>query len=114
MSILIITEKPSVAMSYARVLIKKAVRKDGYLEGISAVDDDTNLIVSWCVGHLVTPAAPDAYDRKYAKWKKEDLPIVPDKWKYEVIETTKKQFAILKTLMNRNDVEKPKIILRYR
>ena len=105
MSILIITEKPSVAMSYARVLIKKAVRKDGYLEGISAVDDDTNLIVSWCVGHLVTPAAPDAYDRKYAKWRKEDLPIVPDKWKYEVIETTKKQFAILKMLMNRNDVE---------
>ena len=105
MSILIITEKPSVAMSYARVLIKKAVRKDGYLEGISAVDDDTNLIVSWCVGHLVTPAAPDAYDRKYAKWRKEDLPIIPDKWKYEVIETTKKQFAILKTLMNRNDVE---------
>ena len=105
MSILIITEKPSVAMSYARVLIKKAVRKDGYLEGISAVDDDTNLIISWCVGHLVTPAAPDAYDRKYAKWRKEDLPIIPDKWKYEVIETTKKQFTILKTLMNRNDVE---------
>ena len=105
MSILIITEKPSVAMSYARVLIKKAVRKDGYLEGISAVDDDTNLIISWCVGHLVTPAAPDAYDRKYAKWRKEDLPIIPDKWKYEVIETTKKQFAILKMLMNRNDVE---------
>ena len=105
MSILIITEKPSVAMSYARVLIKKAVWKDGYLEGISAVDDDTNLIISWCVGHLVTPAAPDAYDRKYAKWRKEDLPIIPDKWKYEVIETTKKQFAILKMLMNRNDVE---------
>ena len=105
MSILIITEKPSVAMSYARVLIKKAVRKDGYLEGISAVDDGTNLIVSWCVGHLVTPAAPDAYDRKYAKWRKEDLPIIPDKWKYEVIETTKKQFAILKMLINRNDVE---------
>ena len=92
-------------MSYARVLIKKAVWKDGYLEGISAVDDDTNLIISWCVGHLVTPAAPDAYDRKYAKWRKEDLPIIPDKWKYEVIETTKKQFAILKMLMNRNDVE---------
>ncbi len=94
---LVIAEKPSVAQSIAKV-IGADKRCDGYLEG-------NNYIVSWCVGHLVELAEPQTYDEKYEKWRKDDLPIVPDAWKYQVTASTKKQFGILKDLMNRDDVE---------
>ena len=94
---LVVTEKPSVAQSIAKVLGCN-VRKDGYLEGGS-------YLVSWCVGHLVELAEPENYDEKYQIWKKEDLPIIPETWEYQVSVATKKQFQILKDLMKREDVE---------
>ncbi len=97
MSKLVICEKPSVGQSIAKVL-GATQRCDGYLEG-------GGYVVSWCVGHLVELAQPEAYDEKYAKWRKEDLPILPDRWQYRVSGSTKKQFSILKDLMNRDDVD---------
>lgn len=94
---LVISEKPSVAMSYAKVL-GATNRQDGYLEG-------NGYLVSWCVGHLVELAPPNIYDEKYVKWSIADLPILPEKWQYLVSASTKKQFGILKKLMNRSDVE---------
>ena len=97
MSILVIAEKPSVGMSLAAVLGAKA-RKDGYTEG-------GGYIVSWCVGHLVGLADAYEYSEQYGKWRREDLPIVPDVWRYTVFDSKKKQFNILRGLMNRPDVE---------
>ena len=94
---LVITEKPSVAQSIAKVL-SATKHCNGYLEG-------NGYLISWCVGHLVELAPPDHYDERYKKWKKEDLPILPANWKYTVSPGTKKQFNILKELMNRDDVE---------
>ena len=94
---LVISEKPSVAMSYAKVLGATS-RKDGYLEG-------NGYLVSWCVGHLVELAPPNIYNTKYVKWSIADLPILPQKWQYLVSASTKKQFGILKDLMNRPDVD---------
>ena len=93
---LVIAEKPSVAQSIAKV-IGATDRQDGYLEG-------NGYIVSWCVGHLVELAEPEAYDERYAKWNYSDLPILPDRWEYQVSESTKKQFKVLKELMKREDV----------
>ncbi|MCD8368174.1 MAG: DNA topoisomerase 3 [Clostridiales bacterium] len=93
---LVIAEKPSVAQALSKVLGANR-RCDGYLEG-------NGYLVSWCVGHLVELAEPDAYDPHYKKWSKEDLPIVPVEWKYNVSPSTKKQFDILKKLMHRDDV----------
>ena len=93
---LVLAEKPSVAQSIAKVLgVNK--REDGYLEG-------NGYIVSWCVGHLVELAQPEAYDAKYSKWAYADLPIFPSDWRYEVSAGTKKQFGVLKKLMARDDV----------
>lgn len=97
MRILVISEKPSVAISISKVLGATS-KKDGYYEG-------NGYRVSWCVGHLVQMANPESYDEKYMKWNIEDLPIIPKEYKYEVAKTTKKQFAILKKLMNDKDVE---------
>lgn len=97
MSKLVIAEKPSVAQSIASV-IGSNERKDGYLEG-------NGWLVSWCVGHLVELMMPEDYEEKYGKWKMEDLPILPEDWKYTVSSSTKKQFRILKELMDRSDVE---------
>ena len=94
---LVISEKPSVAMSYAKVL-GATNRKDGYLEG-------NGYLVSWCVGHLVELAPPNVYDEKFVKWSIADLPILPQKWQYLVSASTKKQFDILKDLMHRPDVD---------
>ncbi len=94
---LIITEKPSVAQSLARV-IGANKRCDGYLEG-------SGYVVSWCIGHLVELAPPQSYDERYHKWRVEDLPIVPREWLYSVSDATKKQFRILRTLMGRKDVK---------
>ena len=96
-SILVVAEKPSVAMSYAKVLGATS-RQDGYLEG-------NGYLVSWCVGHLVELAPPNVYDAKYVKWSIADLPILPQKWQYLASASTKKQFGILQKLMHRPDVD---------
>ena len=88
---LVISEKPSVAMSFAKVLGANS-RKDGYMEG-------GVWLVSWCVGHLVELASADAYDARYSKWAYADLPIVPREWQYMVLPGTKKQFDVLAGLM---------------
>ena len=92
----VVAEKPSVAQSIAKV-IGATGRKDGYLEG-------NGYLVSWCFGHLVELAQPQEYGPKYEKWKKDDPPIFPRPFKYDVTDSTKKQFKILKDLMNRDDV----------
>ena len=94
---LVVAEKPSVAMSYAKVLGANS-RKDGYLEG-------NGYLVSWCIGHLVELAPPNVYDAKYVKWSIADLPILPQQWQYLVSASTKKQFGILQKLMHRPDVD---------
>ena len=94
---LVLAEKPSVAMSLSKV-IGANQRGDGYMEG-------NGYLVSWYVGHLVELSQPEAYDEKYAKWRYDDLPILPDHWRYQVSASTKKQFGILKKLMQRKDVE---------
>ena len=94
---LIITEKPSVGQVYARVL-GASKRCNGYLEG-------GGYVVSWCIGHLVELAEPQAYDGRYEKWNRNDLPILPERWQYQVSSATKKQFDILKKQMAREDVQ---------
>ena len=94
---LVIAEKPSVAQSYAKNL-SAYKREDGYLEGESC-------IVSWCLGHLAEYAQPEEYDPKYEKWQFDNLPILPEAWKLKVSKDKKKQFDVLKGLMNRSDVE---------
>ena len=94
---LVVSEKPSVAMAYAKVL-GVTNRKDGYLEG-------GGYLVSWCIGHLVELAPPNIYDEQYVKWSIADLPILPQQWQYLVSASTKKQFGVLKDLMNRPDVD---------
>lgn len=94
---LVIAEKPSVAMSLAAVL-GATERKDGYLEG-------SGYLVSWCVGHLLELAQPEAYKEQYAKWRYEDLPILPENWKYEVPKDKKTQLALLCQLMKDKRVD---------
>ncbi|VTS12854.1 DNA topoisomerase 3 [Streptococcus pseudoporcinus] len=94
---LVIAEKPSVAISIAKVIGAKN-KKDGYYEG-------NGYRVSWCVGHLIQMANPDSYDEKYVKWSMTDLPIIPKEYKYEVAKSTKKQFTILKKLMNDKEID---------
>ena len=94
---LVIAEKPSVAMSLAAVL-GATKRKDGYLEG-------SGYLVSWCVGHLLELAQPEAYKEQYAKWRYEDLPILPENWKYEVPKDKKTQLALLCRLMKDKRVD---------
>jgi DNA topoisomerase-3 len=92
MAELVIAEKPSVARSIAEVIGARE-KHEGYLQG-------HGFIVSWCIGHLVASAVPEEYDEKYKIWKYEDLPIIPDRWKYTVIAQTGKQFVVLKKLMH--------------
>ena len=93
---LVIAEKPSVAQSIAKVLGCND-KQDGYLSG-------GGYLVSWCVGHLVELAEPETYDGKYETWRKEDLPIIPDEFQYQVALSTRKQFKVLKELLHRDDV----------
>ena len=93
-----IAEKPSVAQEFAKALKVKTTRHDGYLES-------ENTIVTWCVGHLVTMSYPEVYDIKYKRWTLETLPFLPGEFKYEVIPSVKKQFEIVKGLLNRPDVD---------
>lgn len=95
---LYIAEKPSVAREFAKALQIRANNRDGYLESEEAV-------VTWCVGHLVTMSYPEAYDEKYKRWSLETIPFIPETFKYEVIDSVKKQFQIVSGLLNREDVE---------
>lgn len=97
MSKLVIAEKPSVALALSKVL-GAYQRQDGYMEG-------NGYLVSWCVGHLVGLAQPDAYDEIYKKWRKDSLPIIPENWKWEVADDKRTQFKVLKDLMFRSDVD---------
>lgn len=93
-----IAEKPSVAKEFAKALKYNMKNRDGYLESDEAV-------VTWCVGHLVTMSYPEAYDEKYKRWSLDTIPFIPEKFKYEVIDAVKKQFQIVSSLLNREDVE---------
>ena len=95
---LIITEKPSVAMEFAKVLKITANRKNGYIES-------DEWIITWCVGHLVTMSYPEVYDEKLKFWRLDTLPFIPEEWKYEVIPAVQKQFGIVQSLLQREDVE---------
>lgn len=95
---LLITEKPSVAMEFAKALKTNAVRKNGYLES-------EEWIITWCVGHLVTMSYPEKYDEKLKQWRLDTLPFIPNEWKYEIIPAVKNQFDIVESLLQREDVE---------
>ena len=95
---LLITEKPSVAMEFSKALKQNAVRKNGYLES-------NEWIITWCVGHLVTMSYPEAYDEKLKFWRLDTLPFMPEEYKYEIIPAVQNQFEIVKSLLQREDVE---------
>ncbi len=95
---LLITEKPSVAMEFAKALKITTNRKNGYLES-------NEWIITWCVGHLVTMSYPEKYDEKLKFWRLDTLPFIPDEWKYEIIPNVANQFNIVKELMQREDIE---------
>lgn len=95
---LIITEKPSVAMEFAKALKINAKRMNGYLES-------EDWVITWCVGHLVTMSYPEVYDENLRKWKLSTLPFIPKEWKYEIISSVKNQFEIVQRLLQREDVE---------
>ncbi len=95
---LIITEKPSVAREFAKAIGETMSTRNGYMEG-------ENYIITWCVGHLVTMCYPDAYDPALKKWNLDTIPFIPTEYKYQVIDNVKKQFDVVKTLFNREDVD---------
>ena len=95
---LFIAEKPSVAREFANALKVNGRSVDGYIES-------ENAVVTWCVGHLVTMSYPEVYDMKYKRWSLETLPFLPKEWKYQVIDSVKKQFGIVSGLLNRADVD---------
>ncbi len=94
---LFIAEKPSVAKEFAKALKLNTSSRDGFLES-------QNCIITWCVGHLVTMSYPEVYDEKYRKWRYDTIPFIPDTFKYEVIDSVRKQFTIVSGLLNRPDV----------
>lgn len=94
---LFIAEKPSVAREFANALKIKTSSRDGYLESETA-------IVTWCVGHLVTMSYPEVYDEKYKRWSFDTIPFLPEEFRYEVIESSRKQYGIVSSLMKRPDV----------
>ena len=93
---LVVTEKPSVAMSIAAALGVKD-RKDGYMEG-------NGWLISWCVGHLAELSDAETYDPKYTKWRREDLPILPESWRFTVGKDKQGQFNTLRELLRREDI----------
>lgn len=95
---LFIAEKPSVAAEFAKALKVPTGRKNGYLEG-------NNIIVTWCVGHLITMSYPEKYDEKFKRWSLDTLPFLPKEFKYEVIDGVKTQFGTVSKLLNREDVD---------
>ena len=94
---LFIAEKPSVAREFAKALKYRMTNRDGYMESEEAV-------VTWCVGHLVTMSYPEAYDPALKRWSLQTLPFLPEEYKYEVIPGVQKQFDIVSSLLNREDV----------
>ena len=95
---LLITEKPSVAMEFAKALKINANRKNGFLES-------DEWIITWCVGHLVTMSYPEKYDEKLKFWRLDTLPFIPKEWKYEIIPNVQNQFNVVQNLMQREDIE---------
>ena len=95
---LIITEKPSVAMEFAKALKITTNRKNGYLVS-------SEWIITWCVGHLVTMSYPEKYDEKLKFWRLDTLPFIPEEWKYEIIPQVQNQFNIVQQLLQREDIE---------
>ena len=95
---LLITEKPSVAMEFAKALKTNARRQNGYLES-------DKWVITWCVGHLVTMSYPEKYNEKLKLWRLDTLPFIPKEWKYEVIPAVEKQYNIVKSLLQREDIE---------
>ena len=95
---LLITEKPSVAMEFAKALKVNTTRKNGYLES-------DEYVITWCVGHLVTMSYPEVYDEKYKSWRYDTLPFIPSEWKYEIIDNVKNQFETVKSLLQAEDVD---------
>ena len=95
---LLITEKPSVAMEFAKALKINTTRKNGYLES-------EKWIITWCVGHLVTMSYPEKYNENLKFWRLDTLPFIPKEWKYEIIPAVENQFNIVKGLLQREDVE---------
>lgn len=95
---LLIAEKPSVAMEFAKALKLNMNRKNGYIE-------DKDWIITWCVGHLVTMSYPEAYDENLKFWRLDTLPFIPEEWKYEIIPAVANQFNIIQKLMQREDIE---------
>jgi DNA topoisomerase-3 len=94
---LIITEKPSVAQEFARILGVSG-RNDGYIE-------NSDYVITWCVGHLVEMVYPEVYDEKYKKWKLEDLPFLPKDYKYDVIPAVCKQYDVVHKMLHREDID---------
>ena len=94
---ILITEKPSVAMEFAKALKINTNRKNGYLES-------EEWIITWCVGHLVTMSYPEKYDEKLKQWRLDTLPFVPKEWKYEIIPQVANQFNIIQSLLQRDDI----------
>ena len=94
---LLVTEKPSVAMEFAKALKLNTSRKNGYLES-------DEWIITWCVGHLVTMSYPEKYDENFKKWRLDTLPFIPKEWKYEIIPQVENQFNIIKQLVQREDI----------
>ncbi len=93
---LVIAEKPSVGRTIAKVL-GASDERDGYIEG-------REYLISWCVGHLAGLASPESYDERYTKWRRDDLPIIPSEWKLQIPGDKRGQFALIKKLMERDDV----------
>ncbi|MBO4815614.1 MAG: DNA topoisomerase III [Clostridia bacterium] len=94
---IIITEKPSVAMEFAKALKINVTRRNGYLES-------DEWIITWCIGHLVTMSYPEKYDEKMSKWRLDTLPFIPEEWKYEIIGAVQNQFNIVQSLLQREDI----------
>lgn len=95
---LLITEKPSVAMEFAKALKINTNRRNGYLES-------EDWIITWCVGHLVTMSYPEKYNEKLKFWRLDTLPFIPTEWKYEIIPAVQNQFNIVQSLMQRDDID---------
>ncbi len=95
---LFIAEKPSVAVEFAKAMNINPIKRNGYIEG-------NDVIITWCVGHLVSMSYPAKYDEKYKRWSLDTLPFLPKQFKYEVISGVNKQFEIVKNLLNRDDVD---------
>ena len=104
--IVVVAEKPSVGHDIARVL--------GCREKCEGFVKNDKYVITWALGHLVSLCEPDEVDERYQKWRMDDLPILPEPWQMVVSKDKKKQFDVLKQLMNAPDVTKPKINLRYR